>query len=272
MTTTDLEKLIKKAKIIRCHIIRMLTVAGSGHPGGSLSATDIITALFFYKMKHNPQLPQWSERDRFILSKGHAAPVLYAALTESGYFPSSYLKTLRKLGSSLQGHPDRLSLPGIEMSTGSLGQGLSISLGLALGLRLSKSSSKVYTLLGDGELQEGMVWEAAMAAAHYQVDNLIAIIDRNQLQIDGPTEKVLSLKNLSAKWLAFGWNVQEIDGHDMSSLVTALDKSDKAQGKPHMIIANTIKGKGVSFMEGKVNYHGVAPNAEEEVCALEELV
>ncbi|MFC1478631.1 transketolase [Candidatus Margulisiibacteriota bacterium] len=263
--------LIEKAKQIRVHIIRMLAEAGSGHPGGSLSSTDIVSALFFHKMKHNPEDPEWDDRDRFILSKGHAAPVLYAALAESGYFPVRYLETLRKLGSSLQGHPDKLTLPGVEMSTGSLGQGLSISVGMALGFKMDNKDSRVYTLMGDGETQEGMVWEAAMAAAHYKTDNLTAIIDRNTLQIDGPTEEVMGLKDVAAKWKAFGWNVLVIDGHNMTEITAALDKAAETKGVPTMIVANTIKGKGVSFMEGKVKYHGVAPTAEEKKIALDEL-
>jgi transketolase len=267
----DLELLAKTAQKLRIHIINMLAESGSGHPGGSLSAADILTALFFYKLRHNPEKPEWEDRDRFILSKGHAAPVLYAALAESGYFPVQYLNTLRKLGSSLQGHPDRNTLPGVEMSTGSLGQGLSVAVGLAMGLRLSGKDSRVYVVNGDGELQEGMIWEAAMAAAHYKVDNLTTIIDRNTLQIDGPTEEVMGLGDLAAKWSAFGWNVIVIDGHDLGAIVSALDAASVYKGKPTAIIANTIKGKGVSFMEGKVKYHGVAPNAEEKITALEEL-
>lgn len=269
--TRDISALNAIATRLRTEVIKMLAEAGSGHPGGSLSAADIMAALFFYKLRHDSGNPDWEGRDRFILSKGHAAPILYAALALSGYFPLPYLDTLRKKGSSLQGHPDRLSLPGIEMSTGSLGQGLSISTGLALGLRLSHSSSRVYVLMGDGEQQEGMVWEAAMSAAHYRLDHLTAIIDRNQLQIDGPTESVMSLGNLKAKWEAFGWHTIEIDGHDMSQLVDALDEAEQVKAKPTMIIANTIKGKGVSFMEGKVKYHGVAPTKEEREVALGEL-
>jgi len=267
----DFNYLAEKAKTIRIHIINMLTMAGSGHPGGSLSAADILSALFFHELNHNPDKPEWADRDRFILSKGHASPVLYATLAECGYFPIKYLNTLRKIGSSLQGHPDKLSLPGVEMSTGSLGQGLSLSTGLALGLLLNKKQSRVYTLLGDGEIQEGMVWEAAMAAAHYKVDNLVAILDRNTLQIDGPTEEVMALSSLKEKWQAFGWQVITIDGHNLEQICFAFQEAKTIKGKPTMIIANTIKGKGVSFMEGQLKYHGVAPSEEEKVKALEEL-
>ena len=249
----------------------MLTEAGSGHPGGSLSAADLISVLYFYKLRHKPDNPNWPDRDRFILSKGHAAPVQYAALAECGYFPVCDLDTLRKMGSCLQGHPDCHSLPGIEMSTGSLGQGLSVAVGLALGLKQDKSSSRVYTICGDGELQEGIIWEATMAAAHYKVDNLTAIIDRNGLQIDGPTEEIMSLGNLGDKFSAFGWHVIEIDGHDIEAIVNALDKAETIKGKPTMIIANTVKGKGVSFMEGLVKYHGVAPTQDERTRAMAEL-
>jgi transketolase len=252
-------------------IIHMLGESGSGHPGGSLSSVDIVTSLFFYKLRHKPEMPEWPDRDRFILSKGHAAPVLYAALAESGYFPLKYLDTLRKLGSSLQGHPDRLTLPGVEMSTGSLGQGLSVSVGLALGLRCDRRDSRVYTVMGDGEMQEGMVWEAAMSAAHYQLDNLVAILDRNQLQIDGPTEKVMGLGNVAAKMAAFGWKVFEVDGHQIPQIVSALDAAETIKGQPVFIVAHTTKGKGVSFMEGKVQYHGVAPTPAECTLAMKEL-
>jgi transketolase len=269
--SVDIDSLIQKARQLRINIIHMLTESGSGHPGGSLSAADIVTALFFYKLRHEPDNPEWADRDRFILSKGHAAPVLYAALAESGYFPLKYLDTLRQLGSSLQGHPDRLTLPGIEMSTGSLGQGLSVSVGLAMGLRLDRRPSRVYVVLGDGEMQEGMVWEAAMAAAHYKVDNLVAILDRNTLQIDGPTESVMGLGDPAAKLTAFGWKVKEIDGHDMQQIVDALDWAETIKGQPVFIVAHTTKGKGVSFMEGKVQYHGVAPTQEERVKAMKEL-
>ncbi|MDI6865199.1 transketolase [Thermodesulfovibrio yellowstonii] len=267
----DIEFLEEKARQIRIEIVKMLTNAGSGHTGGSLSATDIVTALYFYKMKHNPKNPQWKERDRFVLSKGHAAPVLYAALALSGYFDKSLLNSLRKLGSPLQGHPCCKNLPGVEVSTGSLGQGLSVACGMALGLRLSGINSRVYCLLGDGELQEGQVWEAAMTASHYKIDNLCAVVDHNNLQIDGHCSDVMNIKPIEDKFIAFGWNVFTIDGHNMQEIVDALEAAEKTKGKPTMIIANTVKGKGVSIFEGKVQYHGVAPTQEELEIALKEL-
>jgi transketolase len=249
----------------------MLAEAGSGHTGGSLSAADIVTALYFYKMRHHPNDPKWTERDRFILSKGHAAPVLYAALALSGYFDKSLLSTLRKLGSPLQGHPCSSKLPGIEISTGSLGQGLSIANGIAIGLKLDKLSSRVYCLLGDGEIQEGQVWEAAMTASHYNLDNLCAIIDNNGLQIDGHCCDVMCVEPIVNKWAAFGWHVLDINGHDMEAIVSALNEAETLKGKPTMIVARTVKGKGVSFFEGKVEYHGLAPTHEELEKALKEL-
>ena len=249
----------------------MLTEAGSGHTGGSLSAADIVTALYFYKMRHHPNDPKWIERDRFILSKGHAAPVLYAALALSGYFDKTLLSTLRKLGSPLQGHPCSRKLPGIEISTGSLGQGLSIANGIAMGLKLDSLSSRVYCLLGDGEIQEGQVWEAAMTASHYNLDNLCAIIDNNGLQIDGHCCDVMCVEPIVDKWAAFGWHVLDINGHDMDAIVSALNKAETLKGKPTMIVARTVKGKGVSFFEGKAEYHGLAPTHEELERALKEL-
>jgi transketolase len=268
----DIDFLREKAGTLRVEILRMLTEAGSGHTGGSLSAADIVTALYFYKMRHKPENPAWRDRDRFILSKGHAAPVLYAALALSGYFDRSLLKTLRKIGSPLQGHPCSKKLPGIEISTGSLGQGLSIANGIALGLKIDGLPSRVYCLLGDGETQEGQVWEAAMTASHYKLDNLCAIIDNNGLQIDGHCCNVMCIEPLVQKWEAFGWNVIDINGHDMEAIVRALDEAGTVTAKPTMIIARTIKGKGVSFFEGKVEYHGLAPTAEELEKALKELV
>jgi transketolase len=257
---------------LRKQVIAMTCAAASGHPGGSLSAADIVTVLYFYKMRFDPKRPAWAERDRFVMSKGHAAPILYAALAEAGYFPAAYLKTLRQLGSSLQGHVDMLSLPGIEMSTGSLGPGLSAANGMALANRLDKRASRVYCLMGDGECQEGQIWEAAMTAAHYKLDNLTAIVDHNKFQIDGPVEKIKSLAPFPDKWRAFGWNVLSCDGHDLPALIAAMDKAEQARGKPTVIIADTIKGKGVSFMEANpLDYHGKAPTAGEEKQALEEL-
>jgi len=267
----DIAVLREKAKTLRIEILKMLTEAGSGHTGGSLSAADIVTALYFYKMRHHPNDPKWIERDRFILSKGHAAPVLYAALALSGYFDKSLLSTLRKLGSPLQGHPCSRKLPGIEISTGSLGQGLSIANGIAMGLKLDSLSSRVYCLLGDGEIQEGQVWEAAMTASHYNLDNLCAIIDNNGLQIDGHCCDVMCVEPIVNKWAAFGWHVLDINGHDMEAIVSALNEAGTLKGKPTMIVARTVKGKGVSFFEGKVEYHGLAPTHEELEKALKEL-
>ena len=256
---------------IRMDIIKMLAKAGSGHPGGSLSATDLVTALYFHHMRHDPKNPRWEDRDRFVLSKGHACPVLYAALAESGYFPVSELDTLRKLGSSLQGHPAMHYLPGIEMSTGSLGQGLSTAIGMALAGRIDKKEWRVYCLVGDGESDEGQIWEAAMAAGHFKVDNLTAILDRNSLQIDGYTESVMRLNPVADKWRAFGWNVIEIDGHSMEAILDALDLSLTINGKPTLILANTVKGKGVSFMENLAEWHGRAPSKEQAEVALKDL-
>ena len=267
----DIAFLKEMAKILRIEIVKMLTLAGSGHTGGSLSSADIVTALYFYKMKHDPKNPNWHARDRFVLSKGHAAPVLYAALAILGYFDKSLLNTLRKINSPLQGHPCCKSLPGIEVSTGSLGQGLSVANGMALGLRLDGLPSRVYCLLGDGEIQEGQVWEAAMSASHYKLDNLCAIIDHNNLQIDGCCSEVMDVSPIDEKFKAFGWNVFNIDGHNMEEIVEALDEAEKIKGKPTMIVAKTIKGKGVSIFEGKVQYHGIAPTKEELEIALKEL-
>jgi transketolase len=267
----DVKELAEIAKKIRRLIIEMLAEAGSGHPGGSLSAADIITALYFSKMRHNPRDQQWKERDRFVLSKGHAAPALYAALMLSGYIEENTKLTLRKTGSPLQGHPDMRKVAGVEISTGSLGQGISVAVGMALAAKMDKLNSRVYCLTGDGECQEGQLWEAAMAAAHYKLDNLTVITDRNHLQIDGDTERVMAIEPLADKWRAFGFEVLEIDGHDLPQILAALDRADTIKGKPTYILANTVKGKGVSFMENKVNYHGVAPTKEEAVKALAEL-
>jgi len=266
----NLKYLKENANIIRKHIIEMLVEAGSGHPGGSLSAVDIVTALYFYKMKHNPKNPSWPDRDRFILSKGHAAPVLYAALAESGYFPLEELKTLRKINSRLQGHPS-MKTPGVEVSTGSLGQGLSIGVGMALAGKLDKRNYRVYVLLGDGEVQEGQVWEAAMFASHHKLDNLTAILDRNGLQQTGPTETILSIEPIAAKWKSFGWEVFEIDGFDMKEIVESLDKIERIRNRPTIIIAHTTKGKGISFMEWVTDYHAKIPDGENLSRALKEL-
>lgn len=266
-----IQNLEERAKAIRRHIITMLGEAGSGHPGGSLSAADIISVLYFDTMKLDPEQPNWPDRDRFVLSKGHAAPVLYAALAERGYFPVEELKTLRKLGSRLQGHPDMKKLPGVEMSTGSLGQGLSAAIGMALGLRLNGGQQRVYALLGDGEVQEGQIWEAAMAASHFKLDNLTVFLDYNNLQIDGPVDVVMNVAPLPEKWRAFNWHVIEIDGHDIGQILQAIAEAQATKGKPTMIIAKTIKGKGVSFMENQVGWHGNAPKPEQVEQALAEL-
>jgi len=264
-------RLEAKAKEIRRYIVLMTAAAGSGHPGGSLSAADIVTALYFGVMRIDPKRPDDPNRDRFVLSKGHAAPLLYAALAERGFFPQRELMTLRKLGSRLQGHPDMRKLPGVEMSTGSLGQGLSAANGMALAGRLDGRDYRVYVLLGDGEIQEGQVWEAAMAATHYKLDSVTAFLDYNGLQIDGPVEEVMSLGRVADKWRAFGWHVIEIDGHDFVAILDAVREAKETKGKPTMVIARTIKGKGVSFMEHQVDWHGKAPKAEQASQALVEL-
>lgn len=259
-----------KARKIRRYVINMIYEAKSGHPGGSLSCVDILTVLYFYKMRHNPLDPKWIDRDRFILSKGHAAPTLYAILAETGYFPIKELSSLRKIGSNLQGHSD-IKVSGVEVSAGSLGQGLSIASGIALAGKLDKRDFKVYVLLGDGECDEGQIWEAAMFAKHYRLDNLIAIIDRNYFQIDGPTEDIMSIEPIMSKWIAFGWHTVQIDGNDILQIMDVLDRKDEINEKPTMIIAHTVKGKGVSFMERNNEFHGKAPNKEEMNIALQEL-
>jgi len=259
------------ARKLRRHIITMIGRASSGHPGGSLSAVEIVTALYFRVLRHKPPDPEWSERDRFILSKAHAAPLLYATLAECGYFPVAELSTLRQMDSCLQGHCDRTATPGVEMSAGALGQGLSFALGVTLAGRLNLKDYRVYVLLGDGECDEGQVWEAAMAAAHFKADNLLAIVDNNGQQIDGWNRDVMNLEPFSQKWQAFGWQVIEADGHDLAQLVQAFDQARLTHGQPTVIIAHTIKGKGVSFMENNPDFHGKAPNAEQMEIALGEL-
>ncbi|QHK18347.1 MAG: transketolase [Methanomassiliicoccales archaeon Mx-03] len=259
------------ANRLRIHVVEMTTAAGSGHPGGSLSAADLMAVLYFRNLNHDPSNPQWEDRDRFVLSKGHVAPVLYAALAESGYFPVEDLVTLRKMGSKLQGHPVRGKVPGVEMSTGSLGQGLSMSCGIALAGRMDGKEYKTYCLLGDGELQSGQNWEAAMFASHNGLSNLIAIVDRNRLQITGSTEDAVSLEPLPEKWRAFGWNVIVINGHNIRQISEALDKAAESKRRPTVIIMNTIKGKGVSFMENNVGFHGKACNQNEYEQAMSEL-
>lgn len=267
----DHEDLKQVAKQVRRHIITMTAAAGSGHPGGSLSSVDIVTALYFRVLRHRPAEPAWADRDRFILSKGHAAPVLYSVLAESGYFPADELPTLRKLGSRLQGHTDMLSTPGVEMSSGSLGQGLSFGIGTALAARLNRQTYRVYVLMGGGECDEGQVWEAAMAAAHFKLDNLVAIVDHNKQQIDGWNCDVMHLEPFPDKWRSFGWEVFEIDGHDFGQILAAFRNARLVSGRPSMIVAHTVKGKGVSFMENNLQFHGKAPTPEQAEQALKEL-
>ncbi len=259
------------AKRLRRHIITMTGRAGSGQPGGSMSAVEIVTALYFRILRHRPSDPCWADRDRFILSKGHAAPLLYAALAECGYFPVDELATLRQLDSRLQGHTDGTVCSGVEMSAGALGQGLSFAIGVTLASRLNSQKYQVYVLLGDGECDEGQVWEGAMAAAHFKLDNLVAVIDNNGMQIDGWNREVMNLDPFNKKWQAFGWHVIEIDGHDFAQLISAFDQAKSITGQPSVIIAHTVKGNGVSFMENNVNFHGKAPNAAEVEIALKEL-
>ncbi len=267
----DILKLSLMAVKIRKHIIEMLFKAKSGHPGGSLSAVDALVALYFVHMKHNPKKPFDPNRDRFILSKGHAAPALYAVLAECGYFPIDELENLRKVDCMLQGHPVCTRTPGVEASTGSLGHGLSFANGVAIAGKLDKKDYKVYVMLGDGETGEGQVWEAVAVAAHYKLDNITAMIDRNFLQIDGRTEDVLRLESVKDRWSAFGWNTIETEGHDIKKILEALKKADQYKRKPTVIILYTTKGKGVSFMENNVDFHGVPPNELERNIAIKEL-
>lgn len=266
----DIPHLQRTARLIRRDIVQMTAQAGSGHPGGSLSAVEILVSLYFCVMRHNPADPAWPERDRFILSKAHACPVLYAVLARCGYFPLEELATFRRINSRLQGHA-HIMTPGVEFSGGSLGQGLSFGVGCALAARLDGRPSRVYVLLGDGECDEGQVWEAAMAAAHYKIDNLTAILDRNRIQNDRFTAEAMELEPLADKWRAFGWAVQEVNGHDFSALLEAFERARQVQGRPSMIIAHTVKGKGVSFMENNPDFHGRAPTPQELAQALKEL-
>ncbi|MBX9767032.1 MAG: transketolase [Bdellovibrionales bacterium] len=270
-TKLGVPELKAQAKESRKLILKMLAEAGSGHPGGSLSAIDIITALFFSEMKLDPKNPQWESRDRFVLSKGHGVPALYATLAYRGYFSPEETMSLRKLGSPFQGHPDRVRMPAVEASTGSLGQGLSVAQGIAMSLKLDKIDSRVYCLLGDGELQEGQVWECLMSCAKYNLDNLCVFLDSNKYQIDGSVKEVMDLDPIKDKIKSFNWNVLEIDGHDMTQIVDALAKAKATHGKPTWIVANTVKGKGVSFMESVNKWHGVTPTPEELTKALAEL-
>ena len=268
----DIPQLKAIAKELRVDIIRMLVEAGSGHPGGSLSCIDIIVTLFFHKMRHRPKEPDWSDRDRFVLSKGHCVPALYAVLAKSGYFPHEELLSLRKLNSRLQGHPDRNRLPGIEASTGSLGQGLSVALGMAMTGKISKMDYRVYCLISDGECQAGQVWEGAMAAPQFKLDNLCVLLDYNKIQLSGAVKDIMNLEPLLNKWRAFNWNTAEIDGHDFQAIIQALDEAGRVKDKPTLVLCHTIKGKGVSFMEGKWEWHGKAPNQEEGKRAIQEIL
>ena len=267
----ELKKLKETAREIRINIIKMLTEAGSGHPGGSLSIADILTVLYFHKMRHDPKNPKWDQRDRFVLSKGHGVPTQYAVLAKSGYFSEEELMSLRKTGSRLQGHPDRSKLPGLEASTGSLGQGLSIAVGMAVAGKMDKENYRIYCMVGDGESQSGQIWEAAMCAAKYKLDNLTAILDYNKIQLDDRVNIVMEIEPVKDKWRSFGWNVMEIDGNDIPKIIDALDDAEKVKGNPTIIIAHTIKGKGVSYMEDNVDWHGKAPSKELAEQAIREL-
>jgi transketolase len=274
-TTQSREQLLldlqEHAYALRRDVLEMIAAAGSGHPGGSLSAAEILAALFFHAMRYDPKNPSWPQRDRFILSKGHAAPVLYAALARAGYFPHDDLGTLRKLGSHLQGHPDQTMTPGVEVSTGSLAQGFSFAQGVALAGKMGGASYRVYTLIGDGEMNEGQVWEAALFAAHHHLDNLTAIVDVNGIQNDSFVREILVTEPIVDKWQAFGWNVLDIDGHDVGAIVDALADAARTSGRPTIIVCRTVKGKGVSFMENNPEWHGKAPTKEQLAQALAEL-
>jgi transketolase len=277
MANPDLAKLESIAREGRAQIIRMLTHAGSGHPGGSLSVIDILTTLFFNRMRYDPKQPRWEDRDRFVLSKGHCVPAQYYCMARAGYFPMDRVITLRKLGSPLQGHPDRVMLPGIEAATGSLGQGLSVAMGMALGLKLAGKGARVYCVLGDGEIQEGQVWESLMSAPKlgapdHHLDNLCVVLDYNGIQLDNFVKKILDLEPVTDKLKAFGWPVLEVNGHDIAQVDKALDQAEATKGGPTFIVAHTIKGKGVSFMENDPEWHGKAPKPEEAVRAIQEIV
>lgn len=270
--TYTIRELEEKAVIIREHVIDMLERAGSGHSAGSMGLADIFTAMYFAVLKHDPKNPDWEERDILVMSNGHCVPVRYAAMAEAGYFPKAELKTLRKLGSRLQGHPERVRLPGLETTSGPLGSGLSQACGMALALRMDGQSHRhIYVTMGDGELDEGNVWEAAMLAPKYNLNNVTAIIDRNNIQIDGPTESVMPLNDLKAKWEAFGWHVIEIDGNDIEAIIDACAMARAITEQPVCILAYTVPGKGVDFMEYDFHWHGVPPNHEQAIKALHEL-
>ena len=267
----DTNELRKMTKTIRSDIVTMIHKAGSGHPGGSLSAAELVTALYFEVMKVDPADPAWEGRDRFILSKGHVAPLIYSVLARKGFFPVEELWTLRRLGSILQGHPHKQSTPGLDCSSGSLGQGLSIANGLAIGFKKQGRDNRVFCLMGDGELQEGQIWEAVMTAAQQKLDNLCGIVDFNQVQLDGNVPDIKDLGDLAAKWHDFGWNVIRLDGHDMEQVVRAFRMAEAYKGKPTVLIADTVKGKGVSFMENDCNWHGNAPSEAQLQAALKEI-
>jgi transketolase len=269
--TKKVEDLAAICRTTRRQIVEMITAAKSGHPGGSLSSVEILVTLFFDKLRHDPKNPKWEDRDRFILSKGHAAPVLYSVLAQLGCTPEDELRNLRRMGSLYQGHPDMRFIPALEASTGSLGQGLSIGLGMALGAKLDNRPTRVYVVLGDGEIQEGQIWEAAMFGSYHRVDNIVAIVDYNRIQLDGFVKDILDLEPLAEKWRSFGWHVLDIDGHSIEALRSAYDEAAATKGKPTCIIANTVKGKGVSFMENNPKYHGVAPTDDEMKLALQEI-
>lgn len=261
----------KQATLVRKHIIDEVFSAASGHPGGSLSCTDILTVLYFHEMRIDVGNPRWEDRDRFVLSKGHCAPALYAVLAEKGFFPKEELLKLRNIDSFLQGHPSMKDVPGVDMSTGSLGQGISAAVGMAMAGKVDKKDYRVYGILGDGEIEEGQVWEACMAAAHYKLDNLTMFLDHNGLQIDGKITDVMSPESVTEKFKAFGWKVIEVNGHDYVQIIEALEEAKKSRGVPSMIVADTIKGKGVSFMENAAGWHGSAPNKEQRDQAIAEL-
>jgi len=269
--TTDVAQLASIAKGVRRAVIEMITEAKSGHPGGSLSATDLMVTLYFDVMRHDPANPKWKDRDRFILSKGHCCPALYAVMAKCGYCPEDQLNSLRKLGSIYQGHPDVRFLPALEASTGSLGLGLSLGIGMALSARLDRSPARTYVMLGDGESQEGQIWEAAMFASYHKVDNVVAIVDYNRIQLDGFVKDILDLEPLMEKWRSFGWHVIELNGHDIGEIQKAFAEAAAMKEQPTVLIAHTIKGKGVSFMENNPKFHGMAPTREEADRALAEL-
>ena len=277
MAHPDIATLAGIAREGRVQILRMLTHAGSGHPGGSLSVIDVLTTLYFHRMRYDPTRPAWEDRDRFVLSKGHCVPAQYFCMARAGFFPMDRIVTLRKLGSPLQGHPDRMMLPGIEAATGSLGQGLSVAMGMALGLKLAGKSARVYCIVGDGEIQEGQVWESAMSAPKlgapdHHLDNLCVILDQNAIQLDDFVKKILDIEPVAEKWRAFGWPVLDVDGHDIAQVDKALDQAESIKGKPTFIVAHTVKGKGVSFMENDPEWHGKAPKPAEAIKGIREIL